>query len=119
MTDVGDALKWFVVGGAIGATVMFVVSKPGFKIGFQGTANAYPAFGYDYGTDVYNNSEVWDIRDRIFKNDNVLYNKTPHIALKPSTDWDPANVPLKFIGSYTACSDDSPRPRLEHFLDSM
>ena len=45
----------------------------------------------------YNTSEVWDKRDFIDKNDNVLYNKLPFIQLSPTGEWDPNNP--KVIGS--------------------
>ena len=117
MTQINEAVPIFLIAGALGAAAMFLVTRPSFKLSLPATVDSYPAFGFDYGTDIYNNSEVWDTRDRVFKNDNVLYNKTPHIDLKPYGGWDPSNP--DFMGSYSACGDDSPRPRLEHFLNSM
>jgi hypothetical protein len=79
-------------------------------------SNAYVAFGHDLARTGYNTSEVWDTRDRLSFNDNLLYNKLPFIKLTSTTDWNPNN--LDFSQAYGPPDMDSPRPRLEHFLDS-
>jgi len=79
-------------------------------------SNAYVAFGHDLARSGYNTSEVWDTRDRLSFNDNLLYNKLPFIKLTSTTDWNPNN--LDFSQAYGPPDMDSPRPRLEHFLDS-
>ena len=53
--------------------------------------------GQQPASEGYNTSEVWDFRDRVYKNDNVLSNKLPFINLTPTGEWDPNNP--RFIGS--------------------
>jgi hypothetical protein len=53
--------------------------------------------GQEPASEGYNTSEVWDFRDRVYNNDNVLYNKLPFIDLSPTGEWDPNNP--KVIGS--------------------
>jgi hypothetical protein len=53
--------------------------------------------GQEPASEGYNTSEVWDFRDRVYNNDNVLYNKLPFIDLSPTTEWNPEN--LRLIGS--------------------
>lgn len=84
----------------------------------DGDHQAYTALGYDYSTDEYNLSEVWDTRDKTWLNDNVLYNKVNYIPYTPVSDFNPEN--MSFSAGYSKCGDvDAPRPRLEHWLDSM
>lgn len=45
----------------------------------------------------WNNSEVWDIRDRKDKNDNYLSNTMPYIPKTSISEWNPNR--LNFIGS--------------------
>ena len=67
----------------------------------SGPANAETevdmTLGQEPASEGYNTSEVWDFRDRVYNNDNVLYNKLPFIQLSPTGEWD-ANNP-KLIGS--------------------
>ena len=53
--------------------------------------------GQQPASEGFNTSEVWDFRDRLNKNDNVIYNKLPFINLTPTGEWDPNNP--KLIGS--------------------
>lgn len=53
--------------------------------------------GQEPASEGYNTSEVWDFRDRVYNNDNVLYNKTPFIELSPTGEFNPEN--LRFIGT--------------------
>lgn len=79
---------------------------------------SYPAFGYDInGDDRWNNSEVWDTRNRKYFSDNILYNKLPYIELSKAQDFNPQN--LAFSQAYDHNIDqDSPRPRHgTHALD--
>ena len=49
-------------------------------------------------------SEVWDFRDLgVHPHQNIIYNKMPWIELSNTTEWNPEN--LKFIGSYSRCSE--------------
>lgn len=82
-------------------------------------ASAYPAFGYDInGDDQWNNSEVWDTRNRKYFSDNILFNKLPYIPLTLKSDFQP-DVRLPFSQAYGQNMDhDSPRPRFgTHALD--
>ena len=67
----------------------------------SGPANAETevdmTLGQEPASEGYNTSEVWDFRDRVYNNDNVLYNKLPFIQLSPTGEWDPNNP--KVIGS--------------------
>lgn len=84
-------------------------------------ASAYPAFGHDPSAseDRYNNSEVWDTRDRKYFLDNILFNKLPHIPRTSQTDFNPQFLP--FAQAYDHNTDqDSPRPRFgTHMLDRI
>ena len=53
--------------------------------------------GQQPASEGWNTSEVWDFRDRLNKNDNVLMNKLPFIQLGPTGEWDASNP--KFIGT--------------------
>lgn len=115
-----DDFTTLLIGLGLGALVCYGMHKSGnggsnpisTDLDF---ANSYVAFGHDYARSGYNNSEVWDTRDRLYFSDNLLYNKTPFIHLKATTDWDPNH--LDFAGAYGPPDMDSPRPRLEHFQD--
>ena len=49
-------------------------------------------------------SYFWDFRDLgVHTHQNIIYNKMPWIELSSTTEWDPNN--LKFIGSYSRCSE--------------
>ena len=79
---------------------------------------SYPTFGYDInGDDKWNNSEVWDTRNRKYFSDNILYNKLPYIELRKAQDFDPQNLP--FSQAYDRnIRSRSPRPRHgTHALD--
>ena len=81
---------------------------------------SYPAFGYDInGDDKWNNSEVWDTRNRKYFSDNILFNKLPYIELSPRSDFNPQM--LQFSQAYDHNTDqDSPRPRFgTHMLDRI
>lgn len=118
-----DDLWTLAIGIAIGTVACYAMHKGGqasaggYK-GYEPTdfANAYVAFGHDEARGGYNTSDVWDTRDRLSFSDNQLYNKTPFIQLKSTTDWDPNH--LDFAQAYGPPDADSPRPRLEHFLDA-
>ena len=137
-----EAGKVFAIGAAVGALGYFVFSKANIQIGLPpaapapmmpaatGTpqvpmqmpattmmAESYPAFGYDInGDDQWNNSEVWDTRNRTYFSDNILYNKLPYIPMTTETDFDPQN--LDFSQAYGPCDQESPRPRHgTHMLD--
>jgi hypothetical protein len=124
----GTDFMTLAIGAAIGAVACMALHKPdkmvmpvartpkvshGSNLDFS---NAYVAFGHDEARTGYNNSEVWDTRDRLSFSDNLLYNKLPFIKLTSTTDWNPNN--LDFSQAYGPPDADSPRPRLEHFLDS-
>jgi hypothetical protein len=121
-----DSMWTLAVGGILGAIACYALhgstkkmtppASHGLDLDFAGNANAYVAFGHDMARSGYNTSDVWDTRDRIYFSDNLLYNKLPWIDLKSTTDWDPQH--LDFSQAYGPPDADSPRPRLEHFLDS-
>lgn len=144
--DVGEAMKIGALGVAVGALGFYLISKSNIQIGLPGAAPApmappatagapqvpmqmpggatsmyassYPAFGYDInGDDQWNNSEVWDTRNRKYFSDNILFNKLPYIPLSTEQDFDPQNLP--FSQAYDHNIDqDSPRPRFgTHALD--
>lgn len=125
MYYMGTDFMTLLIGAGIGAVACYALhnglhnnSAEGVGALMHGpSANAYVAFGHDLARSGYNTSEVWDFRDRLSFNDNLLYNKLPHIELKPTTDWNP-NF-LDFSQAYGPPDMDSPRPRLEHFLDSQ
>ena len=48
--------------------------------------------GQEPASEGYNTSEVWDFRDRVYNNDNVLYNKLPFIELSPIGEFDLNNI---------------------------
>lgn len=105
------------IGAGIGAVACYALHNGGGSAPSKSNyARSYVAFGHDLARGEYNTSQVWDFRDRLSFNDNLLYNKLPHIDLKPTTDWNPNN--LDFSQAYGPPDMDSPRPRLEHFLDS-
>jgi len=121
-----DDLWPLAIGVAAGALLTYGVHKASvagkldfgefdWNVGLGDSAKSYVAFGHDEARSGYNTSEVWDIRDRTYFSDNILYNKLPFIQLKATTDWDPNR--LDFAGAYGPPDMDSPRPRLEHFLD--
>ena len=137
-----EAGKVFALGAAVGALGYFVFSKANIQIGIpqagqqmapmQTTqvptqmpgattmmAESYPAFGYDInGDDQWNNSEVWDTRNRKYFSDNILFNKLPYIPMTQESDFQP-NERLPFSQAYGQNRDhDSPRPRFgTHALD--
>lgn len=142
-----EAGKVFAIGAAVGALGYFIFSKANIQIGLPaagapapmapmqtGTgspqvpmqmpattmaASAYPAFGYDInGDDQWNNSEVWDTRNRKYFSDNILFNKLPYIPMTPESDFNPDQA-LTFSQAYDHNTDqDSPRPRTgTHALD--
>jgi len=139
----GEAMKIGALGVAVGALGFYLISKTNIQIGLPPAAAApqtpvggavpqvpmqmpattmyassYPAFGYDInGDDQWNNSEVWDTRNRKYFSDNILFNKLPYIPLSTEQDFDPQNLP--FSQAYDHNTDqDSPRPRFgTHALD--
>lgn len=115
----GEDFTTLLIGLGLGALVCYGLHKGGSGGKTLTTqtdyANSYVAFGHDEARSGYNTSEVWDTRDRIYFSDNLLYNKTPFIQLKATTDWNPNR--LDFAGAYGPPDMDSPRPRLEHFAD--
>jgi hypothetical protein len=145
--DVGEAAKIGAIGVAIGALGYYLISKSNINLGglmgpppmaptpmappqtgsmqvptqMPGATTmyaSYPAFGYDInGDDQWNNSEVWDTRNRKYFSDNILFNKLPYIPLTTEQDFDPQNLP--FSQAYDHNLDqDSPRPRFgTHALD--
>lgn len=140
--DTGEAAKVFAIGAAVGALGYFVFSKANIQIGLPAAqpmapmqsspqvptqmpgattmmANAYPAFGQDVfqNDDQWNNSEVWDTRNRKYFSDNILFNKLPHIPLTAESDFQPDSR-LTFSQAYGGPDHDSPRPRHgTHALD--
>jgi hypothetical protein len=118
-----DDLMMIAIGAGLGAVACYMIHNGLHNNSAEGVgallhgpeAQSYVAFGHDLARSGYNNSEVWDTRDRLYFSDNLLYNKTPFIQLKPTTDWDPNR--LDFAGAYGPPDMDSPRPRLEHFQD--
>lgn len=50
-----------------------------------------------YGKQNWNNSEVWDIRDRKDRNDDILDNRMPPYKRTAISEWNPNR--LHFIGS--------------------
>ena len=133
-----EAGKVFAIGAAVGALGYFIFSKANIQIGLpppaapapmmpaatgspqvpmQMPATSMVAFGHDInGDDQWNNSEVWDTRNRKYFSDNILFNKLPYIPLTTETDFDPQN--LDFSQAYGPCDQDSPRPRTgTHMLD--
>lgn len=145
--DMAEAGKVFAIGAAIGALGYFVFSKANIQIGLpQATAqpmapaatgmggtpqvpmqmpattmmaSAYPAFGQDVfqNDDQWNNSEVWDTRNRKYFSDNILFNKLPYIPMSLESDFIP-NERLSFSQAYGGPDHDSPRPRFgTHALD--
>lgn len=135
--DIGEASKVFALGLGVGALGYFLFSKANIQIGIPPTptttvgntlpqtatvptqipATSLVAFGQDFADDQYNNSEVWDTRNRTYFSDNILYNKLPYIPLSLQNDFDPQNLP--FSQAYDHNIDqDSPRPRFgTHMLD--
>lgn len=136
--DMMEAGKVFAIGAAVGALGYFVFSKANIQIGLPPAAPAAPmmppatgtpqvpmqmpatsmvAFGYDInGDDQWNNSEVWDTRNRKYFSDNILFNKLPYIPLTLESDFNPQVLP--FSQAYGPGDHDSPRPRTgTHMLD--
>lgn len=132
--DMAEAGKVFAIGAAVGALGYFIFSKANIQIGLPAPAatptvgntvqvptttpvTSMVAFGHDInGDDAWNNSEVWDTRNRKYFSDNILFNKLPYIPLSLESDFDPQN--LDFSQAYGPCDQESPRPRFgTHMLD--
>jgi len=141
--DLGEAMKIGAIGVAVGALGFYLISKTNIQLGapapapapvgggapvgqvpmqmpgattMYASAKSYPAFGFDYGDDQWNNSEVWDHRDKTYFSDNILYNKLPYIPLTAEQDFNPQM--LNFSQAYGKEDQDSPRPRHgTHALD--
>ena len=138
--DVGEAMKIGALGVAVGALGYYLFTKTNIQFGQPAApapmaqqpmqpsvpmqmpgatsmhARAYPAFGFDFGDDMWNNSEVWDVRNKTYFSDNILYNKLPYIPLTTEQDFDPQM--LSFSQAYGREDHDSPRPRHgTHALD--
>lgn len=76
--------------------------------------NELPLFDYMDDSAPRGNSNVWDRRTTVYRNDGVLYNTIGRpIFSDGTTDWDP-NKGLKPSGAYTNGLEDGPRPRQEH-----
>lgn len=138
--NVGEAAKILGIGAVIGALGFYILSKTNIQItpntgntvptgqtipntmpAGQATtlsAKAYPAFGYDFSDDGWNNSEVWDSRNKTYFSDNILFNKLPYIPMDVQHDFNPSQM-LTFSQAYDHNTDqDSPRPRFgTHALD--
>lgn len=143
----GEAMKIGALGVAVGALGFYLISKTNIQIGglgapaptpmapmqqqapmqgqaqvpmqMPGMATSMYAFGMDpfQNDDQWNNSEVWDTRNRKYFSDNILFNKLPYIPLTTEQDFNPQNLP--FSQAYDHNLDqDSPRPRFgTHALD--
>ena len=134
--NIGEAAKVFGIGAVVGALGFYILSKTNIQItpntgntipvgqttvptqpATTMSAKAYPAFGFDFSDDGWNNSEVWDTRNRTYFSDNILFNKLPYIPLTTEQDFNPQMLP--FSQAYDHNIDqDSPRPRFgTHALD--
>jgi len=67
----------------------------------------------DYLDDRWIQSEVWDRRTSVYRNDGVLYNTIGAIFTEPTTEFHPEKR-LGIAGAYSSGLEDGPRTRQQH-----
>ena len=109
-----EHLKNFSIGGSLQPTPASVQSKVAYANVGMLPGNELPFWDYEDDSAPRGNSNVWDRRTTVYRNDGVLYNTVGMPVFHDgTTDWDP-NERLNIAGAYTNGLEDGPRPRQEH-----
>ena len=109
-----EHLKNFQIGGSLQPTPASIQSHVAYSnVGIL-PGNELPFYDALDDSAPRGNSNVWDRRTTVYRNDGVLYNTVAMpVFYDGTTDFHPETF-LKPSGAYTNGLEDGPRPRLEH-----